>query len=204
LPLALQPHLLRAVQEGEVRRVGDTRYRPVNGRLVAASRVDLGVRVRAGVFREDLYYRLRVIPVMVPPLRERRADIPLLAHHFLERARARLGRAPETFAHEALELMLAYRWPGNVRELEHAVERAALLANGPAIEAADLGLDPESSSDPLQYARRRTQRKADVIEAMRRASGNVTDAAISLGLSRRGLQKLLKRKGLRREDFVEE
>jgi transcriptional regulator with GAF, ATPase, and Fis domain len=201
LPLALQPHLLRAVQEGEVRRVGESRYRTVNGRLVAAARIDLGERVRAGAFREDLYYRLRVIPIVVPPLRQRPADIPLLAAHFLERVRARTGRGPHGFAPEALARMLDHRWPGNVRELEHAIERAALLADGPRIEVADLGLDAAPAA-VWNDGRRSARRKLDLHEAMRTAGGNVTDAATALGMSRRGLQKLLKRRGLDRRDFV--
>jgi Nif-specific regulatory protein len=204
LPLGLQSHLLRAVQEGEVRRVGESRYRAVSGRLIAAARIDLGERVRAGTFREDLYYRLRVIPIVVPPLRNRPADVPMLAGHFLERVRERTGRGPRGFAPEALQRMTAYRWPGNVRELEHAIERAALLADGPRIEVGDLGLD--DSAPPLfpAHGRRRTPMKDDLHEAMRAAAGNVTEAAAALGMSRRGLQKLLKRRGLDRSAFVEE
>src|SRR5262249_25951419 len=142
LPLALQPHLLRVVQEGEVRRVGETAYRKVSWRLVAATRVDLAECVRRGTFRGDLYYRLRVVPIRGPPLAERRGDIQGLAQHFLDRARERSGRGPEGFSREALERMLSYRWPGNVRELEHAVERAVLLGAGPRVEPDDLGLDP--------------------------------------------------------------
>ncbi len=202
LAMPLQPHLLRAVQEGEVRRVGETRYRPVSGRLVAATRVDLAERVRTGEFREDLYYRLRVIPVFVPPLRERHGDVPRLAEHFLSRLRERQGGGPDGFSHAAMQALLDYRWPGNVRELEHAVERAALLATGPRIEPADLALEVDRFPAPFAAARRR--RRADVADALRQAGGNVTDAATALGLSRRGLQKLLKRKGLDRRNFLEE
>src|SRR5205823_14378882 len=137
--------LLRAVQEGEVRRVGETSYRKVNWRLIAASRLDLAERVRAGRFREDLYYRLRVVPLEVPPLRARGADIHGLARHFLERARTQSGRGPEGFTPEALDHLLAYRWPGNVRELEHAIERAVLLAPGARIRPEDLGLEDGAS-----------------------------------------------------------
>src|SRR5439155_21525996 len=128
LPLGLQPHLLRVLQEGEVRRIGETAYRKINWRVIAASRVELAERVRAGAFREDLYYRLRVVPLRVPPLRERRADIQVLAQHFLDRARERQGHGPTGFSREAMDTMMRYRWPGNVRELQHAVERAALRA----------------------------------------------------------------------------
>jgi len=204
LPLALQSHLLRAVQEGEVRRVGESAYRKVNWRLVVASRMDLAERVRAGAFREDLYYRLRVIPLSIPPLRERRGDIPVLAQHFLERARARLGGGPVAFTREAMELLLAHRWPGNVRELEHAIERAALLAPGGRIEPADLGLDPEALAAPLLDPARGARGPERLAEALRAHAGNVTLAARALGLSRRGLQKMMERHGLKREEFTGE
>jgi transcriptional regulator with GAF, ATPase, and Fis domain len=203
LPLSLQPHLLRAVQEGEVRRVGETAYRRVSGRLIAASRFDLAARVRAGTFREDLYYRLRVVPLAVPPLRERGADIPALAAYFLERTRARLGRAPAGFTPEALDRMLAYRWPGNVRELEHAIERAVLLSAGERIREEDLGLGAERSAAVAEAFRSSRPSDADrVAEAMRAHDGNVTLAARALGLTRRGLQKVLKRHGMSREGFA--
>jgi len=202
LPLPLQPHLLRAVQEGEVRRVGETAYRKVSWRLIAASRLDLAERVRAGLFREDLYYRLRVVPLEVPPLRERGGDIPVLGRHFLERARERQGRAPDGFTAEALDRMQAYRWPGNVRELEHAIERAVLLAPERRIRPEDLGLDPASASSPALFRSSRPSDRESVAEALRAYDGNVTLAARALGLSRRGLQKVLKRHGLSRENFA--
>ena len=199
LPLALQPQLLRAVQEGEVRRVGETSYRKVSWRLIAASRMDLAERVRAGAFREDLYYRLRVVPLDVPALRERRGDIQTLAQHFLDRARAAQGHGPIGFSREAMDLMLAYRWPGNVRELQHAIERAALLAPRERVAPEDLGLTPGAMVAPLLYPVRTA--RPDVEEALRTHRGNVTLAAQALGLSRRGLQKLLKREGVDRAAY---
>jgi transcriptional regulator with GAF, ATPase, and Fis domain len=194
LPLSLQPQLLRAVQEGEVRRVGETTYRKVSWRLIAASRVDLGERVRAGQLREDLYYRLRVVPLDVPPLRERLSDIPLLAQHFLDAARKAQGHGPIGFTRKAMEVIVAHRWPGNVRELQHAVQRAALLAGGERVEPEDLALTPGA----VESGRAATQdgARSNVEEALRTHGGNVTLAAQALGLTRRGLQKLLRREGV--------
>jgi len=205
LPTPLQPHLLRLLQEGEVRRVGETAYRRVHVRVVAASRVDLAQRVRDGSFREDLYYRLRVVPVDLPPLRERREDIPALAAHFLERARARNGASGLGFSRACMEAMLAHSWPGNVRELEHAIERATLLACGDRIEAADMGIDDVAGSrTPAPGGVGPTDRETRVGDALRRHQGNVSRAAEELGVSRRAIQKFLAKRGLRRESFRSE
>ncbi len=135
----LQVMLLRALEYGEVQKVGEDRpARRVDVRLIAASNRDLKAMVRAGTFREDLYYRLKVFSIHVPPLRERREDIPLLAEHFLQRFRAENGGGPEGFADDALAALCRYSWPGNVRELRNAVRRAAVLADGPRCRVRDL------------------------------------------------------------------
>ena len=202
LPLTLQPQLLRALQEGEVRRIGETAYRKVSWRAVAATRVDLAGLVRAGRFREDLFYRLRVVPLTVPPLRDRGADIGLIAHAVLERARARLGRGPTGFTPEALKRMVAHPWPGNVRELEHAVEHAVLLAGGERIGPDDLALMDAAPAAAPAPAARRSPRAGEVAEALLRHRGNVSQAATALGITRRALQKIMRREGLARERFA--
>lgn len=141
MPLALQAKVLRAIQEREVRPVGGSEVSPVDLRLVAASNRDLKTLVTAGEFREDLYYRLAVIPVHLPPLRERLEDIPLLAEAFLRKYAVSVGRAIKGFSPEAMAQLLTHPWPGNVRELENVVERAVNLCGHEEISAADLSLD---------------------------------------------------------------
>ena len=136
IPLSTQVQLLRVLQEGEIKRVGSTDSVKVDVRVIAATHRDLPKLVRPGKFREDLFYRLNVIAIPLPPLRERLEDIPLLAHHFLRRYADRLAKRVRTLAPEAIELLCAYRWPGNVRELENAIERAVVLCRGETITPA--------------------------------------------------------------------
>jgi Nif-specific regulatory protein len=201
LPLPLQPQLLRVLQEGEVRRLGETTYRKVNTRVLAASRIDLAEKVKDGSFREDLYFRLRVVPIDLPPLRERKADITVLAQNFLERVRERQPDAPKGFSRAAMDFMVAYRWPGNVRELQHSVERAALLATESRIQPEDLGLDPGFGGQTSLVEARRNTEEARLREALLETRGNVSHAAVALGVSRRTLQHMMKRHSLTREEF---
>jgi DNA-binding NtrC family response regulator len=136
LPVDLQSKLLRAIQEKEIRPVGSTRRVPINVRILAATNRDLEAAVEQGTFRKDLYFRLNVVTLKIPPLRERKQDIPLLASHVLEKLKR--GTEERTISDEALKLMLAYDWPGNVRELENCLERASALSSGPVIQVADL------------------------------------------------------------------
>jgi DNA-binding NtrC family response regulator len=136
LPLDLQAKLLRALQEKEIRPVGATQSVPISARVLAATNRDLSAMVSSGRFRKDLYFRLNVVNIRIPPLRERKSDIPLLATHVLERMRRENGLA-YTLAEDMLRLMAAYDWPGNVRELEHAIERACALSSGPVLHMAD-------------------------------------------------------------------
>jgi len=153
---ALQVKLLRALQEGEIRRVGDNHPIKVSGRLIAATNKDLAKLAAEGKFRDDLYYRLKVFPIRMPPLRERREDVLPLAEHFLRRARKKMRAKASRFSPAAAEALKAYDWPGNVRELEHAVERILIMASG---EAADLNdLPPEvipAKSPPKTPAKRK-------------------------------------------------
>src|SRR3989440_5615694 len=138
IPMEMQVKLLRAIQESEFERVGGVRTTKVEVRLVAATSRDLGKEIAAGRFREDLYYRLNVVPIFLPPLRERREDIPLLVEHFREKYNARLRKNVEKIEDEALLALGAYSWPGNIRELENVLERTILFAEGSSIRAADL------------------------------------------------------------------
>ncbi|HYB73910.1 MAG TPA: sigma 54-interacting transcriptional regulator, partial [Candidatus Sulfotelmatobacter sp.] len=195
-PPSLQVKLLRALETREVRPVGSTRAERVDVRVIAATHADLPAAVRAGRFREDLYYRLNVIPIELPPLAARREDIPLLAQHFLERANARQRRAVRAIAPEALQDLLDYAWPGNVRELENAIERAVALAEGDTIRPEHLpplvrGAVPPPAAGTL----------TDLIaNAMRRAlaetGGNRRAAARLLGIPERTFYRKLKTLGL--------
>ncbi|MDY7232741.1 sigma-54-dependent transcriptional regulator [Hyalangium rubrum] len=212
LPLPVQVKLNRALQEKEVRRVGTTTPIKVDARVVAATHRDLQAEVAAGRFREDLYYRLNVFTVRMPPLRERREDLPLLALHFLAKA----GRPLEGFTPEALRALTSAPWPGNVRQLENAVARAVAVAQGPRIQLEDLppelgrsagggALPPESLAklpyrEAVDSARDAVSR--DYLTAlMQEFSGNVTHAADRAGMERESLHRLLKRYGVRSEDF---
>ncbi|HVT06288.1 MAG TPA: sigma 54-interacting transcriptional regulator, partial [Polyangia bacterium] len=200
---AMQGKLLRVLQEGEIRRVGSERTRKVDVRIVAATNRDLARMVEEGKFRRDLFFRLNVAAISLPPLRDRREDIPLMVEHFLTKAAARSGRPPKPIDAAAMARLLAYRWPGNVRELENELTRAEALS-GDRITAADLsprvgaaadaGVLPVEDTDSVAL-KPRVERleRALIREALGRAGNNQTKAAELLGLSRFGLQKKLKR-----------
>jgi two-component system response regulator AtoC len=207
LPLALQPKLLRFLEEEEVRPLGDVRARKVDVRVVAATGRDLRRAVAAGQFREDLFYRLDVVEVRLPPLRERPEDVPALAAHFLARhARLRPELAGMRLSDEAREALLAHRWPGNVRELEHALERAVVLADGPVIREEDLPetvRSPPPSPQPsrlqgtLSIKRETRALEEQLIRAaLERTGGNRTRAAELLELSYRALLYKIKEYGI--------
>ena len=199
LPLAVQAKLLRALQEGAIRRVGEDREREVKVRTVAATNRDLEEEVRQGRFREDLYWRLNVIHLEVPPLRERRFDIPLLVEHFIARAAETSGRPPLDVAPEALAILTAYQWPGNVRELENAVERAIALAGGARLLTSDLPERVRSSgATAAMIAHARQQRltlreleREYILETLRATGGNKLRAAELLGVDRKTLYRKL-------------
>ena len=190
LPLPIQAKLLRATQDKAVRPVGGAVEIPLDLRLVAATHRDLPAMVRDGAFREDLYYRLAVIPIRLPALRERPEDIPVLAEHFLRRAAARLGKALAGFAADAAAWMQQHHWPGNVRELENVVERAAVLAAGPAITLADLGT--KFAAPRVGNALRPTLDELErdyVRRVLDEVGGDKVAAARVLGVSVRTLQR---------------
>ncbi len=209
MDLGVQARVLRVLQERQVTRVGGRKAVAVDVRLVAATHRDLTQMIAEGRFREDLFYRLKVITVRLPPLRERREDILPLARHFVARFAARHGRPERGFSRDAARALLAHAWPGNIRELEHAVEQAVLVAEGEALEAGDLGLDaaeargvrlelPEGAED-FHQTLAEVQALAERVlirRALREAGGNRTHAARALGLARRTLISKLQRYGL--------
>jgi DNA-binding NtrC family response regulator len=195
----VQAKLLRALQEREIRRVGAERNIKVNARVVAATNRDLRAAVDAGTFREDLYFRLAAFIITVPPLRDRREDIPPLVHQFLVRAAGRMKKDVTTVSAEAMSALMNYRWPGNVRELEHAVERAVILANGPSIRVREL--PPEvtqksrirSGGDTLDL---QEQERVMIERALERFDGNRKQAAEALKISTVTLWRKMKQYGL--------
>jgi Nif-specific regulatory protein len=202
MPLGLQAKILRVLQEGEVRPIGATATRHVNVRIVAATNRDLEKETKAGRFREDLYYRLKVFPIRVPPLRERREDVALLAAHFLERYSREIGKPIAGFAQETTELLAAYEWPGNVRELENEVQRLVIQADAGTFVAPDLlssrvrqveGVVTQAGASKGTLKEMVEQvEKYFVLEALREHSNNKTSAAKALGITREGLHKKLK------------
>jgi DNA-binding NtrC family response regulator len=203
MPPSLQVKLLRALQSGEIRPVGSTQTITVDVRVVAATNRDLEQLIREGRFREDLFYRLNVIPLALPPLRGRREDIPLLAEHFLGRAAERLGRRL-TLTPAAVERLLRYPWPGNVRELENAIERTAILTRTDDIQAGDLpahvtGAVPLGPAPVLEREQTLAEaERAHIIQMLERCGGNHSRTADALGIGRTTLWRKLKEYGLDR------
>ncbi|MEZ4215089.1 MAG: sigma-54 dependent transcriptional regulator [Myxococcota bacterium] len=203
----MQVRLLRVLQDGEIRPIGSSETKHVDVRVIAATNRDLRKEVEAGRFREDLFYRLRVVEIAVPPLRERRDDIPPLAHHFLDRAAARMQREVRGFTNAAMDLLVAARWPGNVRQLENEIERAIALAppeattisddmlsaelRGPGAAAVAAAADAPITDWNLNDAVDRL--KARLILGALRETGSKTRAAERLGIPRQSLQKMMKR-----------
>jgi NtrC-family two-component system response regulator AlgB len=199
LPLALQPKLLRLVQDRTYERVGEATVRTADVRIVAATNRDLESEVAAGRFREDLLYRLNVIEVTVPPLRDRRADLLPLAEHLLARFAARETRPAVAFTEAAREAILRHRWPGNVRELRNAIERAVLLGKGTAIDAADLPAAVTSAPPARVAVGEGVPIDAVEVEHIRRvlaSSPTLEDAARTLGIDPSTLYRKRKKYGL--------
>ena len=199
LPLLMQPKLLRVLQEGTIRRIGADREREINVRVVAATNRDLEQEIKEGRFREDLFWRLNVIHLRIPPLRERPLDIPLMIDHFLNKMSERSGAAPFNLTSEALAILTAYSWPGNVRELENAIESGVALAEGSLITPEDLPERIRSGGrTSTLLARGRERRmtlqeieKEYIMETLRLTNGNKSRAAEILGFDRRTLHRKL-------------
>jgi len=205
-PLQLQPKLLRVLQEEEIRRLGDTKTVKIDVRIITATSRDLGQDVRQGSFREDLYYRLNILPVHIPPLRDRKEDIKLLIEHFLQKYNQKLNRKIKGVSPSAMSEILEYPWPGNVRELENVIERAMILTDSEYIQRIDLSLRENDfrmntliDSLSLEEAWQRLE-KAYIEKALSKTDGNRTQAAKLLGLSRRALLYKLKQYGYSEEE----
>ena len=198
MPMGQQAKLLRVLQTGEYHPVGSSRVRRADARFLAATNVDVAKEVAGGRFREDLLYRLNTVELHLPPLRERREDIPPLAAFFARRLSARYGQAPPAFSPEAMRALLEHSWPGNVRELEHVVERALLLAQGPAVSVEDLALRAaRSDGDRLEQMTLDQVERHLIQRALARSDGQVSEAAKALGLSRSALYRRLQHHGLK-------
>jgi two-component system response regulator AtoC len=224
IPVEMQVKLLRVLQETEFERVGGIKTIRADVRLVAATNTDLKKEIAAGHFREDLYYRLNVVPIRLAPLREREGDTLLLARHFVEKSNARLGKKVEGIEPDADRVLAQYSWPGNIRELENVIERAVLFCDAPKLRVRDLPLevrDDRSTNTPMpaaaaapaaaapvtgdglkQQVKAATSRleRELIVHALDQTRGNVTHAARLLKISRKGLQLKMKELGLREKD----
>ncbi len=198
IPLRQQAKLLRVLETGEMERVGSSTTKSVNVRMISATNANLRAEAAAGNFREDLFFRLNTVEIRLPPLRERREDIPVLAAHFLARYATRYRRAVHGFESAALQQMLGYGWPGNVRELDHTMERAVLMSSGEQIAANDLGLHATAAKSALNLDDLSLEAVEAVLvrKALARAGGNVSHAAEALGLSRGALYRRMEKHGL--------
>jgi DNA-binding NtrC family response regulator len=203
VPPAIQVKLLRVLQEREFERLGGTKTLKVDVRLIAATNRDLRAALEEGTFREDLYYRLNVVAIDIPPLRDHKEDIPALAHFFLEKFARESGKPIRGITTEAMKLLLDFHWPGNVRELENIIERGVTLSSGTTLDVADIHLDPPThrnasgSSAVLPSGMTLDQWEDEAIrEALRQANGNKSQAARALGLSRNALRYRLSKIGV--------
>jgi DNA-binding NtrC family response regulator len=224
MPRELQVKILRMMEEQKFQRVGGTEEIEVDNRILAATNKDLKQAVEAGSFREDLYYRLTVITISIPPLRERKEDIPLLVDHFLRKHRANLRKKTSRVTEATLQVLRDYSWPGNVRELENALIRALVLCPGELIEPQDLpeeirkeerrGREEEAiipvNREKLKQMKKEIQQKVKaemerkfIMEALRLGKGNVLRSAEKVGMDRRQFQNLIKKYGISKDDFVE-
>jgi transcriptional regulator with GAF, ATPase, and Fis domain len=201
MPLELQCKLLRVLQDGEFERLGNPRTIKVNVRIIAASNRNLEEEIRAGRFREDLFYRLSVFPITIPPLRQRKEDIPLLVHYFVAKYNKKIGRKIETVAKETLSALQEYHWPGNVRELENVIERAVITSQGPALQVLDrfdTFRDPGAEQDIKALA---DLERDHILQVLQKTGWRIEGgkgAATILGLNSSTLRARMRKYGLRR------
>jgi len=199
IPTKFQAKLLRVVETGEFEPVGLSKVRQANVRIIAATNADLPAEVAAGRFRQDFLFRLNTVEIHLPPLRERREDIPLLAEHYRRNSAQRYEKAPASFDADAIKTLLDHRWPGNVRELSHVLERAVLMARGDAISTVDLGLAASKRAETrLEDMTLEEEERVLIEKALLRYEHNISQAAGALGLSRTALYRRLEKYGLAR------
>ncbi len=204
IPLDLQPKLLRVLQEKQFERLGNSRTMTTDVRIVAATNRDLGKLVASGQFRSDLYYRLSVFPVIVPPLRDRADDIPLLVHYFLSKFSKTMGKSIERVPPDTMQALIRYPWPGNVRELEHVVERAVILSPGPELRIPHTELVYGPEVVPKRSATLHDMERDHIIRVLREAKGKIGGpggAAERLGMNRTTLNSRMQKLGISRKDF---
>jgi len=222
MPKELQVKILRVLEEQKFQRVGGIEDVEVDNRIIAATNKDLKQAVEAGAFRDDLFYRLNVITISIPPLRERKEDIPLLVDYFLEKHRKVFKSRAAGVSDEALKLLVEYSWPGNVRELENTLVRAMILCGSEMIQPGDLpeelgreGMKEEwklpADREELKQMKKEAQQKAKgeiekrfILEALRQGGGNVMRSAEMVGMDRRQFQNLLRKYGISRKDFLKD
>jgi DNA-binding NtrC family response regulator len=203
VPPAIQVKLLRVLQEREFERLGSNKTRRIDVRIIAATNQDLRAALEQGTFREDLYYRLNVVPINIPPLRERKEDIPFLAEHFVAKLARETGSRVESITEAAIQKLMQYHWPGNVRELENVIERSLVLCTGTKLDAADVRLDPIARTRQAAAGYFLPEgmtldefEQAVIREALERSNGNKSQAARLLGLTRNALRYRLSQMGI--------
>ena len=196
MPLKQQAKLLRVLETGEMERVGSSKTHKVDVRVLSATNADLKIESAEGRFRSDLLFRLNTVELHIPPLRERKEDIPLLATHFLKVYAQRYRKPVRGFDAPALEKMLGHLWPGNVRELDHSIERAVLMSTGEEIHTADLGLESDKAAPgKIEDMSLEEVESLLIRKALARHSGNISHAADALGLSRSALYRRMQKYG---------
>lgn len=205
IPLELQPKLLRVLQDQEFERLGSNRTIRVNLRLIAATNQDLRNRVLEREFRSDLFYRLNVFPIHIPPLRDRKGDIPLLIRHFVRKLSRRMDKVIETIPSSTIEALKTWPWPGNVRELENFIERSVILSTGTVLHAPLAELQPKQEQVAISDPTLRQAEREHILRVLRECGGMISGskgAALKLGLKRTTLQSKMKKLGIRRQDYL--
>jgi formate hydrogenlyase transcriptional activator len=206
IPLELQPKLLRVLQEKEFERLGSTRTIRVDIRLIAATNRNLGQMVKEGKFREDLYYRLKVFPIQVPPLRDRTEDIPLLVRYFVEKHAKKIGRRVETIPGDTMKALTRWHWPGNVRELENFLERSVILSSGPVLRVplSELKVEETTTEDDIKLTTLDEAERQAILNALRETHGIIAGAdgaAARLGMKRTTLNSRMRKLGINRTNL---
>ena len=200
IPLELQPKLLRALQEKEFERLGGTRTIPIDVRLLAATNRNLTQMMGDKLFRSDLYYRLKVFPITIPPLREHREDIPVLVRHFTQTYAAKMNKQIDKIPSETMQALVAWPWPGNVRELENFIERSVILSPGSTLRAPLTEIRADAPEAPAGASLADVEREHN-IRVLKEASGVVSEAAARLGLPRTTLNAMMRKLEISRKDL---